>query len=144
MGYKVFGNTVIIRVEMGNEIISTIISVCEKEGITGAHFTGIGATDYARFGAGNEIEGNYVVSEINEKMEILNITGDISMKEGKCLPHVHIIMAGQGGSPIVGGHLEEAKVFGTCNIYLTKLDGTLERTLYPESYPGHEWWFLNI
>lgn len=144
MGYKVYGNTIVIRLEIGEEIISTIADVCNKEGVTGAYFTGIGATGHVRFGAGNEIEGKYEVTEINEKMEIVHLTGDVAMKEGKCMPHAHVVLAGQGGKTIVGGHLEEGTIFSTADIFIVKLEGVLNKKLFPTCYQGHDWWLIDV
>ncbi|MDO4174955.1 MAG: DUF296 domain-containing protein [Eubacteriales bacterium] len=144
MGYRVLGDTIVMRLEIGEEIMSAIANVCDKEHVTAATIMGIGATGHVKFGAGNEIEGNYEVTEINEKMEILNLTGDVSLKDGKCMPHVHIIVAGQGGKTIFGGHLEEGTIFSTADIFIRKLDGVLNKKLYPECYPGHSWWLLDV
>ena len=42
MDYRKYGDTVYIRMDKGDEIISGILDICKREGIASAVFTGIG------------------------------------------------------------------------------------------------------
>lgn len=42
MDYRKFGETYYIRMDKGDEIISTILGICQKEQIASAIFSGIG------------------------------------------------------------------------------------------------------
>lgn len=140
MGYKVFGDTIAMRLEIGEEILESIANVCRECGFDSAVVTGIGATDYARIGAGNELKDEYETTEYTEKMEIVNLTGDVVMKEGKHVPHIHVVLAGPGGRQLVGGHLERATIFSTAEIFIRKLDGVIEKQFFPQ----HGWWLMGV
>ena len=43
MDYRKFGETYYIRMDKGDEIISTILGICQKEQIASAIFSGIDA-----------------------------------------------------------------------------------------------------
>ena len=42
MDYRKFGDTLYIRMDKGDEIIGSILDICEKEQIPSAIFSGIG------------------------------------------------------------------------------------------------------
>ena len=42
MDYRKFGETYYVRMDKGDEIISTILGICQKEQIESAIFSGIG------------------------------------------------------------------------------------------------------
>ena len=48
MDYRKFGNTIYIRMDKGNEIISCILNICKEKQIPSAAFTGIGGCGEAQ------------------------------------------------------------------------------------------------
>ena len=142
MGYKVFGDTIVMRIDPGAEILKTVTECCEKENITGAYITGVGATGYCRIAAGDELKGEYCSSEYNEKMEIIHLTGDVTVVNEKPSVHIHVTLAGRGGVEVHGGHLEEGVIFSNCEIIITKIPGAvLKKRPYPEF---HNWMLLDF
>lgn len=94
MKYRVFGSTMAIRFETGDELLSLIKSVCEKEGFTTATISGIGATDSIAVGAGDESKDAYAITEYKEKLEVLSLAGNVTLKEGKEFNvHLHASLA---------------------------------------------------
>ena len=59
MEYKRSGNTYIIRIDRGEEIIEKLLAVVKKENIKLAHVEAIGACDYVKVGLFDVIEQKY-------------------------------------------------------------------------------------
>ena len=58
----------------------------------------------------------------NEQMEIANLTGNISQKDGQVYLHLHAIF-GRRDYTCVGGHLLEASLNGACELVVERFDG---------------------
>ena len=60
----------------------------------------------------------------DEQMEITNLTGNISQKDGKPYLHLHIT-ASRSDYSCIGGHLLDARINGACELFVTSFPGTL-------------------
>jgi hypothetical protein len=58
-----------------------------------------------------------------EQMEITNLTGNISQKDGKPYLHLHIT-ASRSDYSCIGGHLLDARINGACELFVTSFPGT--------------------
>ncbi len=68
----------------------------------------------------------------NQQMEITNLTGNISTKDGKEYLHMHITL-GNDKYEAIAGHLLSAKINGAGEFIITKFSGgNLERTYSEE------------
>ena len=65
----------------------------------------------------------YVDHSFDEQMEITNLTGNISQKDGKPYLHVHIT-ASRSDYSCIGGHLLDARINGACELFVTAFPGT--------------------
>ena len=50
MVYKTCGDTIAVRLEKGEEIVSSIRAICEKEGVKAGTIQGLGAADHSVVG----------------------------------------------------------------------------------------------
>ena len=53
MEYKEYGNTFVVRLNPGDEIISSLTALCQKEKISLAHVSGLGAAKKITLGVFN-------------------------------------------------------------------------------------------
>lgn len=143
MVYKMYDNVLGIRLDPGDSIKECIVEACTAAEVGFGSISGVGATRHIRFGAGDETKDSYKITEIDEKMEIIHMNGNVSMKDGKVFPHIHVTLAGQGGTVVFGGHLEEATIFSTGEIFITNLGEEVKRTLQSGS-GNHPWYLLDI
>ena len=116
MEYRVFEDTIVVRLDKGDEIVGSLLTVAEKEGVPLASVSGIGATDDFEVGVFDPARSDY------ERYRF----GNLTTKDGAPYVHLHITCAGEGGR-IVGGHLFEAKISLTAEIFLRKGAGRGER-----------------
>ncbi|MDO4492731.1 MAG: DNA-binding protein [Clostridia bacterium] len=126
MEYKRIENTVVLRLDPGDEIAASILAVAEKENITCASVTGIGATNDASIGVFDRKINTYDRIDLSDDFEIANLTGNLSVMDGKPYQHLHITLAGAGGAT-KAGHLFRAVISLTAEIFITVLPTALER-----------------
>ena len=130
MEYVIKGNTAIIRLDKGDEIFSSIKEFAKSEKITAASVSGIGATDNMEIGVYDLEKGCYVRRRFSGNREILALVGNISVMDGEYV-HLHITTQGQEDYA-VGGHLFNAVVSMTAEIFVNVLDYELNRAYDPE------------
>lgn len=132
MEYRKFGNTYIVRLKRGEEVISEITKLCKEEKINLGSINGLGAADHAVIGLYDVEKQHYEKKELNCPMEISSIHGNISTLEGEVYLHVHINLADESLT-VHGGHLNECRISATCELFIEKIDGRVEREKDPET-----------
>ena len=126
MEYRVFDNTVLVRLDKGDEIVKSILEVARKEKLPLASVSGIGATDDFEVGVFDLTRSDYDHFRFAGNHEIVSLVGNVTTKEEAPYVHLHITCAGESGK-IVGGHLFEGKISLTAEIFLHKGAGIAER-----------------
>jgi uncharacterized protein len=129
MEYKRFGSKVVVRLDGGDEIVSSITEVCKKENISSGCILGIGATEEVRTQVYDRVSDSYVFKDLTGSMEITSLIGNVTTTEEGLFTHIHITVADKEMN-IRGGHLMSCIISPTGEIYLDILDGTVSR------YPG--------
>lgn len=116
------GNTVIVRLDRGDEICSSLLAAAQKEGIRGGSVSGIGATDSFTVGVFDLEKGGYERFDYSDgNYEIVSLLGNLSVMNGEAYQHLHIVCAGRDGR-VAGGHLLRAVISLTCEIFITVTD----------------------
>ena len=133
MKYRRFGNTVVVRIDRGEEILGKIRELAEKENIKLASVTALGATNDFTVGVFNTAEKKYYSNEFKGAFEIVSLTGTINTMDGKFYTHIHM-SAGNEKGEVFGGHLNRALVSATCEMIVTVIDGEIDR--YPDADVG--------
>ena len=126
MQYRRFGDTYVVRIDLGEEIVESLRSLCEKEEIRLAHVEAIGAADHAVIGVYDLKEQAYHQEELNGFMEITGLSGNVTRKDGEVYLHLHGTMADQN-NVVHGGHVIEVRVGATCEMFVTVLPGEVCR-----------------
>ena len=126
MDYRRFGDTIILRVQKGEELIATIGQVAESENVHLASVDGLGACNHAAFGVFLAAEQRYVKMELDEEAEIVGLHGNISTMDGKLYQHYHAAF-GTADGRLVGGHINEAMISATAEIFIRIIDGQVDR-----------------
>ena len=126
MEYKVFEDTVFVRLDKGDEIVKSLLEVASREGLKLASVSGIGATDDFEVGVFDLARSDYEHYRFEGNHEIVSLVGNVTTKDGAPYIHLHITCAGEGGK-IVGGHLFEANISLTAEIFLHKGAGAADR-----------------
>ncbi|MCR5297410.1 MAG: DNA-binding protein [Clostridiales bacterium] len=126
MQYKQSGNTWMIRIDLGEDIVQSLKKVCEDKHILLGRVEAIGAADHAVIGVYDLVKKEYYPEQIDEFMEIISLNGSITAMDGKPYIHLHAALADQDHG-IHGGHVLEMRVGATCEMFVTVLDGEVTR-----------------
>lgn len=131
MEYRRFKDSIIARIDKGEEVISKLTEIIEKENIKLGNVNAIGAVNEFEVGLFDVNEKKYYSNTYKEDFEIVSFIGNISTKEGKIYIHVHM-SASDKKNATYGGHLNRAIVSATCEIYINIIDGIVEREFNEE------------
>lgn len=130
MEYIKSGDKIVLRLERGEEIVSSLKKLQRAENIKGAFFSGIGATDSAVIGVYAVNDKKYNAVTLMGDMEIAALTGNISVSEdGGEYVHAHVVLG--RGEIAHAGHLNEATVSATAEIFVQLLDAEIGRKFDP-------------
>lgn len=132
MVYKTCGDTIAVRLEKGEEIVSSIRAICEKEGVKAGTIQGLGAADHSVVGIFDFTKNAYVSNTFDQDMEITALIGNVSTKDGELYLHIHATLGDDKAWPMAG-HLNEAVVSATCELFIRKLDMVIERKADPKT-----------
>ena len=123
----------VLSVDNHVSIVEALTDFCEKKHIKAGTVSGIGAIGSATFRFLDPATKQYVDRTFDEQMEITNLTGNISVKDGKPYLHLHVT-AGRRDYTCVGGHLLDACVNGACELVVEWfILNTLGRRFDPET-----------
>lgn len=141
MEYRRFSDTFVMRLDRGEEVIASIGALCEREGIQFGCVSAVGAVSEATLGYFDTNANRFCSREYAGIYEIANLSGNISIHDGKPYLHIHAVLAGEGGTAF-GGHLSRAVVSATCEVFIRVLDGRVGRSFSEEiglnviTFPG--------
>jgi uncharacterized protein len=116
----------------GDEVLSGLTDFAVKYNVHDAHFTGIGAVSGATVGWLDLSRKVYHRIDVSEQVEVLSMMGDIATFNGKPVVHAHMVFGEHDGST-VGGHLWEAHVNPTVEVFVTADAAALEKVPDDES-----------
>src|SRR6201987_115091 len=99
----------------GDEAFSGQLGFAEKYHVTSAHFTAIGAIDGATVAWFDPQRKMYKKIPIKGQHEVIGMSGDIALYQGKPVVHTHMVVGSPDGT-IHGGHVLDAYVSPTLEV----------------------------
>ena len=131
MEYKRFGDKIVARIDKGEEVLSKIRDIAERENIKLASISALGATNNFTVGVFKVDEKKYYANKFMGNFEIVSLVGTISTMDGKFYSHLHM-SAGNDKGEVFGGHLNEAIISATCEMVIDIIDGKVDRSFCSE------------
>ena len=131
MEYRRFGNTIVARIDRGEEILAAIREIARTEHIQLASVSALGATNDFTVGVYNMDEKQYHANDFKGNFEIVSLTGTINTMDGEFYTHLHM-SAGDEKGQVFGGHLNRAVVSAVCEMVITVIDGVVDRRFSEE------------
>ncbi len=118
----------LVVLDKDQPVVSTLTQIVIEHKIKGGHITGIGAIKNPQLGFYELHKKDYIRHTFgeNEDFELIALNGNITLRDG--VPYVHVHTAiGRSDFSVIGGHLFEAEVAVTAEIYITPLGQMPER-----------------
>jgi uncharacterized protein len=112
--------TFVLILDQGEEAFKSITEFADREKITGASVSAIGAFAKAKVGWFDLAAKRYKPIEVNEQCEVLSLIGDVAQgDDGKASLHLHAVLGLQDGT-LRGGHLLSGLVQPTLEVTITE------------------------
>lgn len=111
----------ILSIGNHQEISAALKAFCEEKGILSGAVYGLGAIKGMTLRFLDPATKKYVDKTFDNQMEIANLTGNISQKDGQVYLHLHVTCCGSDYKA-VGGHLLCATVNGACELVVEAFD----------------------
>jgi len=125
--------TFAVILKTGDEAMACLQTFVEKEGISAAQLTGIGALSDAELNYFDWESKSYQSIPVNEQVEVASLVGDVALSpQGKPALHIHVVLGRRNGSALAG-HLAHAHVRPTLEVILTEPPAHLLKAHDPES-----------
>ena len=121
-------DTYLLRFNSGEEIIETLGKYCQEQAITAGYFTAIGAAKEVDLSFFDLVKKEYNTKTFKNRinLEIISLTGNISLLQSKVIVHAHGIFS-DSRYHAFAGHVKRLVVSATCELVLVKLKGKMER-----------------
>ena len=132
MEYRKLGDTIVLCLVRGEDVLASIRAVCNAERVRLAEISALGAADYAEVGVYHLAEKRFLPRTLEGEMEICALTGIVTRRGTELYLHLHGSLADADGN-VYGGHVNEIRVSATAEIFIRLLPGEVNRRLEEES-----------
>src|SRR3984893_8200516 len=116
----------------GDEAFSGLLEFAEKYHVTSAHFTAIGALDGATLGWFDPQRKMYKKIPIQGQHEVIGMSGDIALYQGKPVVHTHMLVGSPDGTTRAG-HIVAAYVSPTLEVMVAVDPVTMQKRFDPDT-----------
>jgi uncharacterized protein len=117
----------VIVLDQGEDAFKAITDFANKEGISGASVSAIGAFERAKVGWFDLAAKTYRPIAIDEQSEVLSLMGDVAIgDDGKASLHLHAVLGLKDGS-VRGGHFMSGVVRPTLEVTIRETAADLRR-----------------
>jgi predicted DNA-binding protein with PD1-like motif len=110
------------KLRHGADLLEELTELCKNRGIKLGRVEAIGAVQKACVGYYRQRKREYEFLTFDRPLEILNLTGNISIKDGAPIVHAHITLADHSGAAY-GGHLAPGTIVFACEYLIEVYDG---------------------
>ena len=120
----------IVRLERGEELVSSLARLMREHEIGSGSVVGLGAVDYARLGCFRVEDKDYAETTVDGDLEVVGLTGTLSWYDGEPFPHLHLMLT-DTDFRATGGHCFEARVSATLELVVRAREVRIERRVDP-------------
>lgn len=125
--------TYALVMETGDEVMACLQGFADREQLSAAEFSAIGAFSDAVLSYFDWEKKDYLRNPVDEQVEVASLNGDVALApDGSRALHVHTVLGRRDGTALAG-HLAEAHVRPTLEILLTESPRHLHKRYDPES-----------
>lgn len=132
MEWRRIGAEIILRLDLGEEVIGTLTAFLKDQGITSGSFRGIGALKETVLGFLDTRSQEYRKRMFAEEHELVALLGNFAMIDGEPFVHAHAVIS-DASFNCKGGHLFSAVIAVTGELHLMVSDIQVQRELDPQT-----------
>jgi len=125
-------HSTLLVLKRGEELHSVLAAYAREAGLESAWVSGLGGAGEATLGYYSLESKSYQWTKFDGPLEILSLTGNLSMTDGEPFWHVHGSLS-DTKLQAVGGHVKELIVGPTCELLITPLQLPLTRLFDDET-----------
>ena len=120
-GYKV-KRTFMGQLQYGADLLESLTQIVQRENIRLGRISALGATTHAVVAYYDQDTKQYNPMEFGGGMEILNLHGNVSLRDEKPFVHIHILLGDREGK-VFGGHVMPGTKLFACEVFIEELEG---------------------
>ncbi|MBS7541566.1 PPC domain-containing DNA-binding protein [Ancylobacter oerskovii] len=125
--------TFAIILETGDEAMASLAAFVEREQVTAAQFSAIGAFRDAVISYFDWDRREYEEIPVREQVEVASLSGDVAVgPDGRPAIHAHAVLGRRGGAALAG-HFNRGHVRPTLEVMLTETPAHLRKRVDPQS-----------
>lgn len=140
MEYRKFGDAYYVRLDRGDEVVSSILGICKAENVASATFSGIGGCKEALIQTFIPETGEFETQVYAGMLELVSLIGNIfSGDDGELSSHAHALFSYKDGGEhcVAAGHVKSITVLYTAEIELRPVvGGVIGKKYDPETGTG--------
>lgn len=110
------------RLKHGADLLEELTAVCVENGVKLGWVHALGALQKARIGYYNQDTREYEFLEMDRHLEIANLVGNVSLKDGEPIIHAHVTLSDDEGRAF-GGHLAPGTIVFACEFCVQVFNG---------------------
>jgi len=114
-----------LRLELGEDIHSSIQDFCSGNGINNASVQGIGSVDSPTLAHYSIKSKQFADKHLDGIYEVTSLLGNVALVDGQPFAHLHVTVT-DPDMQVRGGHLVKGQASATLELILT-------------AYPSHHW-----
>jgi len=120
-------NSHLLIVNRGEELIERLNQYASESDLNSAWLSGLGGADQVTLGFYDLEAKDYVWQEYSQPLEIVSLTGNMTIVDGRPYWHIHGVFSGQDFQSI-SGHVNSLRVGLTAEVLITPLPMNLTRS----------------
>ena len=116
------GRTYIFKLPKGKDLLEALADFCHDNQVKCGIVSVIGTVANATIGYYDMAKKRYEKTVINQPLELLNLTGNISIQDNRPMVHAHVTLADEEYT-VIGGHLMLGTKIHVGEAYVQELVG---------------------
>ena len=112
----------LLRLDTGSDVLGSITDYALEHNIRAAAVSFLGAVRRASLRYYNQDAKQYIDCDVNEHLEIVAGTGNVSVLDGVPFVHIHAAF-GDAEGRAYGGHVNAGTEVFACEVTISELDG---------------------
>jgi predicted DNA-binding protein with PD1-like motif len=128
MNWRQIDDRYVLRLDPGEGVIDSLSGFASERGINSGVVSGIGGIEDVVLGYFDLGAKEYLKRKLDGIYEMISLAGNVSTIEGRPFVHAHAVVSGRDMTAL-GGHLFEARVAITAELYLWGSPSQVTRSL---------------